>query len=80
MIPDSDVELPARLADWGTLYGIPRPCVEAALDYRRDHANDLDFDRMKALVLLAQGEYEAGQVLGPVCEHCGQDIEPTGGA
>jgi len=64
MIPDVDVELPARLADWAALHGIPRPCVDAALDYRRDHANDLDFDRMKALVLLAQGEFEAGCALG----------------
>ena len=79
MIPDSDVELPARLADWGTLHGVPHICTEAALEYRRHCAPNLDVDQLKALAMLAHQMYEDGKSIGPVCEHCGQDIELEGG-
>ena len=74
MIPDSDVELPARLAGWGTLHGVPHICTEAALEYRRHCAPNLDVDQLKALAMLAHQMYEDGKSIGPVCEHCGQDV------
>jgi len=80
MIPDSDVELPARLADWGTLHGVPHICIEAALEYRQHCVPNLDLGHLKALAMLAHQMYEDGKALGQVCERCGQDIEPTGGA
>ena len=79
MIPDSDVELPARLADWGVLYGVHHICIEAALEYRQHCAPNLDVDQLKALAMLAHQMYEDGKGLGQVCQQCGQDIEPEGG-
>ena len=64
MIPDSDVELPARLADWAALYGIPQVCVQAALEYRQHCAPELDLDQLKSLAMLAGQQREDGLVLG----------------
>jgi len=74
MIPDSDVELPARLADWGVLHGVPHICIEAALEYRRHCAPNLDVDQLKVLAMLAHQMYEDNKSIGPLCEHCGQDV------
>ena len=57
-IPDEDVVLPARLADWGELNGIPHVCVEAALRYRRSHAGTWTFVDMQALAVVAWAQYE----------------------
>ena len=74
MIPDSDVELPARLADWATLHGVPHICIEAALEYRQHCAPNLNVDQLKALAMLAHQMYEDGKSIGQVCEHCGLDV------
>ena len=74
MIPDSDVELPARLSDWAALYGVPHICIEAALEYRQHCAPNLDEYQLKSLVMLAHQMYEDGKSIGQVCEHCGQDV------
>jgi len=60
MIPDSDVELPARLADWAALYGISPVCVQAALEYRQHCAPGLDFEQLKKLAMLAGQQREDG--------------------
>jgi len=64
MIPDSDVELPARLADWGVLHGVPHICIEAALEYRQHCAPNLDLEQLKSLSLLAAEQREDGVTLG----------------
>jgi len=64
MIPDSDVELPARLADWAALHGVPHICIEAALEYRRHCAPNLDLEQLKSLSLLAAEQREDGVTLG----------------
>jgi len=60
LIPDEDIELPARLADWGTLHGVPHICVQAALEYRKHCAPDLDFYQLKCLSLLVAEQREDG--------------------
>jgi len=74
MIPDSDVELPARLADWATFYGISPVCVQAALEYRQHCAPELDLDQLKTLAMLAHQMYEDGKSIGPLCERCERDV------
>jgi len=64
MIPDVDMELPARLSDWAALYGIPQVCVQAALEYRQHCAPELDLDQLKTLTMLAGQQREDGLVLG----------------
>ena len=64
MIPDSDVELPARLADWAALHGVPHICIEAALEYRQHCAPNLDLEQLKSLSLLAAEQREDGVTLG----------------
>ena len=64
LIPDSDMELPARLSDWAALYGIPQVCVQAVLEYRQHCAPELDLDQLKTLAMLAGQQREDGLVLG----------------
>jgi hypothetical protein len=75
LIPDKDVEIPAQMSDWGTMHGVPQVCTQAALEYRKFMAPDLNLGQMKALAMLAHQMYEDGKSVGSVCEHCGQDID-----
>ena len=69
MIPDVDVELPARLADWASLHGVPHICTEAALEYRQHCAPNLDLEQLKSLSLLAAEQREDGVTLGYADRH-----------